>query len=550
MKLNIIKHIIKHKVLLSRSIKAIGGNLLKLFLINKLAFLLPERFRKIFKILCMFGAKFTLISTVFGVIYSILSGIFEWTFNYKTIIDLILGLILSFETGLFSELRVIFDYYYAKIFDWWISKVETTDKTKAKSLREKIFKNDPVSISPLDPKEKARMNKEYLDNLKKQVNKDNEPWHQRMEREIRELYSKNRTNLNVNITPNYHSLNSWISFDTLKWLMYALIGAGIIYSYYSFFTTVNTYLFDSFLAVYNSLKDFVQNPLTYLSGAGGYLWVNGKELLKRYLLRRFWPFTMWFGQNSLSRTEREDLSNNNNQGEDNYPSETMNELIGPDAPTMEETNDQTPIKPDYNNYKTKEDYERMANEQFEVSQRWLESREEYEERRTRIESGQATPRDLESESETRSEAKDRLFQSPSPEPINEPVSIESINEPGPTQPINEVVNWEQENRELNTELLEKLSKQSEADYMDSLKEHLLEFIEANKDSNDPRVRAFISWAKGQASYDDLKILINKLPKNFSDKWLQDQYYKIFYEFLEVESFQEAKERLGKVLSKK
>src|SRR5882724_7730307 len=113
MKITILKNILKHKVLLVRSIKAIGGNLVKLFLINKLAFLVPERFRKIFKILCMFGAKFTLISTVLGFIYSILAEIFSWTFNYKTIIDLVLGLFLSIETGLFTELKVIFNYYYA-----------------------------------------------------------------------------------------------------------------------------------------------------------------------------------------------------------------------------------------------------------------------------------------------------------------------------------------------------------------------------------------------------------------------------------------------------
>src|SRR5882724_11902573 len=165
MKLPIIKHILKHKVLLVRSIKAIGGNLLKLFLINKLAFLVPERFRKEFKILCMFGAKFTFISTVLGFIYSILAEIFSWTFNYKTIIDLILGLVLSLETGLFSELKLLFTYYYTKLFDWWITKVESTDKERAKTLRDKIFKNDQVSIDPIDPKEKARMDKEYLDNL-------------------------------------------------------------------------------------------------------------------------------------------------------------------------------------------------------------------------------------------------------------------------------------------------------------------------------------------------------------------------------------------------
>jgi hypothetical protein len=53
MKLPIIKHILKHKLFLSRSIKAIGGNLIKLFLIDKLAFLIPERFIKILKILCL-----------------------------------------------------------------------------------------------------------------------------------------------------------------------------------------------------------------------------------------------------------------------------------------------------------------------------------------------------------------------------------------------------------------------------------------------------------------------------------------------------------------
>jgi len=349
-----------------------------------------------------------------------------------------------------------------------------------------------------------------------------------MEREIRELNSKNRANLNVNITPNYHSLNSWISFATLKWLMYALIGLGIIYSYYSLFNTVNTYITDSFLVLYSNLKDFIQNPITYLSGTTGYLWVNGKEILKRYLLRRFWPFTRWFGQNSLSRTDREDLSNDpeNTQGEDNnYPSETMRELIGPEVPTMEVTEpEDTPIKPDYNNYKSKEDFDRITNEQTDITQRWAESNEDFEVRRSRIESGLVRPGDLSPESETISEAKDHYFRSPSPEP-------------GTSQ------------SHINVELLEKYTNMSEKEYIDSFQDKLVEFLETNKNSNDPRVQAFIKWVSGKASYPDLKTLV-KLPKNFTDAWLQEQYNKFFYEFIEVESLKEVKERLTKSLLKK
>lgn len=504
---NIIKHTLKHKVLLVRSIKAIGGNLLKLFLIDKLAFLIPERFRKLFKILCWFGAKFTLISTVLGVIYSILAEIFSWTFNYKTIIDLILGLVLSLETGLFTEAKVVFTYYYIKFFDWWITKVESTDKSRAKSLRERIFKNDSISVGPIDSKEKARMNKEYLDNLKKQVKNDNETWHEKMVREIKELNNKNR--ININVTPNYH--NSWISLETLKYLMYGLLAVGIIYSYYNFFTTVNSYIFDSFMSLYNSLKDFVQNPLTYLSGATGYLWVKGKEILKRYILRRFWPFTRWFGQNSLSRNDREEDSNNT-QGENNYPSDTMNELIGPDIPSMEVTEESAPIKPDYNNYKTKEDYERITNEQTDITQRWSEDR---------LETG-----NISSGSETQLGARGSLFRSPSPEPINEP---------GTSQ------------YQQDLELLEEYSNMTEAEYIDSFNEKLAEFIEANKNTNDPRVQTFIKWSKGEATMDDFKILINRFPKSPSELWMQAQYNKFFYEFMEVDSHKEVKSRLTKSL---
>ena len=91
---------------------------------------------------------------------------------------------------------------------------------------------------------------------------------------------------------------------------------------------------------------------------------------------------------------------------------------------------------------------------------------------------------------------------------------------------------------------------NEDEYIASLKEDLLDFLEDNKDNNDPRVRAFIKWAKGKASYEDLKTLINKIPKSFSDEWLKAQYNKLFYEFLELESFQEAKENLEKSISKK
>ena len=122
-----------------------------------------------------------------------------------------------------------------------------------------------------------------------------------------------------------------------------------------------------------------------------------------------------------------------------------------------------------------------------------------------------------------------MFHSPSPEPINEPNTSQY---------------------HIDLELLEKYTNMNEKEYIASFHEKLVEFIETNKNSNDPRVQAFIRWTKGKATSVDLNILINKVPKNFSDEWLQTQYNKFFYEFIEVESLQETKEHLTKSLLKK
>lgn len=396
MKNKLLKHSIKHRVLLLRSFKAIGSNLVKLFLLDKILNFVPSRFRLLCKALIAFGYKFTTISTVFGVIYSILASVFNWSFNYKLIIDLILGLILSLESGLLNELKILIEYYYTKFFDWWISKIESTNKERGKSLRERVFKptEKPVenknwwtTDKPVDLSMQSKVQElqEKFDKMKAEK-VEQEKWYERMERQTREMKDRN---ININLTPDYHKSNSWFSFNTLKWLTYALISAGIIYSYYHWLNEINSYLYTQFFYALNGLNDIVHNPGTYLASLGSYLWLNGTSVLKNYLLRKLWPFSLWFRNNSFDDEDRDIEINKpeNKQGPDNFPATSMRSLIHTEMPKMSEMSqmpdmnaesrifdqpklEEKPLEPNFEDSKAQEDFARMVNHQGNITEEW------------------------------------------------------------------------------------------------------------------------------------------------------------------------------------
>jgi hypothetical protein len=396
MKNKLLKHSIKHRVLLLRSFKAIGSNLVKLFLLDKILNFVPSRFRLLCKALIAFGYKFTFVSTFIGVIYSILAGIFNWSFNYKLIIDLILGLILSLDTGVMSELKILFEYYYTKLFDWWISKIEATDKRKADSLRERLFRSKEKPIEnkkwwtsdkqlELHTQSKLQELQEKFDKMKSEK-LEQEKWYERMERQTREMKDRN---ININLTPDYHRSNSWFSFNTIKWLTYALITAGIIYSYYHWLNEINSFFHNQFIFLYTYIKDMFLHPGTFLASLGSYLWLNGKSLIRNYLIRKIWPLSLWFRNNSFDEEDREEEINKpeNKQGPDNFPATSMRSLIHTEMPKMSEMSqmpdmnaesrifdqpklEEKPLEPNFEDSKAQEDFARMVNHQGNITEEW------------------------------------------------------------------------------------------------------------------------------------------------------------------------------------